>query len=107
MTVNGGSLTGHGGKVTFTEDLSDNRNAVGYSYGIDADEGIVIDGGTVTASSGGVEGKGPQQFSAQALGAVPECSDTLTAKASTNTTGENLEDFVSSKLSSYLYFTVS
>lgn len=107
LTVNGGSLTGHGGKVTFTEDLSDNRNAVGYSYGIDADEGIVIDGGTVTASSGGVEGKGPQQFSAQALGAVPECSDTLTAKASTNTTGENLEDFVSSKLSSYLYFTVS
>lgn len=107
LTVNGGSLTGHGGKVTFTEDLSDNRNAVGYSYGIDADKGIVIDGGTVTASSGGVEGKGPQQFSAQALGAVPECSSTLTAKASTDTIGENLEDFVSSKLSSYLYFTVS
>ena len=107
LTVNGGSLTGHGGKVTFTEDLSDNRNAVGYSYGIDADKGIMINGGTVTAGSGGVEGKGPQQFSAQALGAVPECSSTLTAKASTNTTGENLEDFVSSKLSSYLYFTVS
>ena len=107
LTVNGGSLTGHGGKVTFTEDLSDNRNAVGYSYGIDADKGIVIDGGTVTASSGGVEGKGPQQFSAQALGAVPVCSDTLTAKASTNTTGESLEDFDSSKLNRYLYFTVS
>ena len=107
LTVNGGSLTGHGGKVTFTEDLSDNKNAVGYSYGIDAYGSIVINGGTVTASSGGVEGRGPQQFSAQALGAVPVCSDTLTAKASTDTTGENPEDFVSSKLSSYLYFTVS
>ena len=107
LTVNGGSLTGHGGKVTFTEDLSDYINAVGFSYGIDAYGGIVINGGTVTASSGGVEGKGPQQFSAQALGAVPKCSSTLTAKASTDTTGENLEDFVSSKLSSYLYFTVS
>lgn len=107
LTVNGGSLTGHGGKVTFTEDLSDYINAVGFSYGIDADKGIVIDGGTVTASSGGVEGKGPQQFSAQALGAVPECLSTLTAKASTNTTGESLEDFDSSKLNRYLYFTVS
>ncbi len=107
LTVNGGSLTGHGGKVTFTEDLSDYINAVGFSYGIDAYGGIVINGGTVMASSGGVEGKGPQQFSAQALGAVPKCSSTLTAKASTDTTGENLEDFVSSKLSSYLYFTVS
>ena len=107
LTVNGGSLTGHGGKVTFTEDLSDNRNAVGYSYGIDAYEGIVINGGTVTASSGGVEGKGPQQFSAQALGAVPECSSTLTAKASTDTIGENLGVFDSSKLNRYLYFTVN
>ena len=107
LTVNGGSLTGHGGKVTFTEDLSDNINAVGFSYGIDAYEGIVINGGTVTASSGGVEGKGPQQFSAQALGAVPKCSGTLTAKASTNTIGENLEVFDSSKLNRYLYFTVN
>lgn len=107
LTVNGGSLTGHGGKVTFTEDLSGNRDAVGYSYGIDAYEGIVINGGTVTASSGGVEGKGPQQFSAQALGAVPKCSSTLTAKASTDTIGENLGVFDSSKLNRYLYFTVS
>ena len=107
LTVNGGSLTGHGGKVTFTKDLSDNDIAVGYSYGIEGSSGIVIKGGTVTAISGGVNGNGPQQFSAQALSAVPECSDTLTAKASTSTTGENLEDFGSSKLNSYLYFTVS
>ena len=41
------------------------------------------------------------------MGAVFECSGTLTAEVSTDTIGEDLEVFDSSELNRYLYFTVS
>ena len=101
-----GSLTGHGGKVTFTEDLSSNDTAYGDGCGIIRFEGIEINGGSLTASSAGIDGNGPQKFSSQAVNAAPTYPSTFTATASTDASGAGAETFDSSKLSSYLYFHV-
>ena len=100
LTVNGGSLTGHGGKVTFTEDLSSNDTAYGDGCGIIGFEGIEINGGSLTASSAGIDGNGPQKFSSQAVNAAPTYPSTFTATASTDASGAGAETFDSSKLSS-------
>ena len=67
--------------------------------------GIYVNG-SLTASSAGIDGNGPQKFSSQAVNAAPTYPSTFTATASTDASGADAETFDSSKLSSYLYFHV-